>query len=235
MVIKPQFDKAYGFREGFSAVKLGERYGFIDKSGKQVFTSAFPGADERQHVEKDAPAPATAAEGDSIAVPELGAGDVLLCREYPYRTVRNTDVTMYQLARLGFADAKRFQKKYGLKNDNIIGPATQDAVREEYRKTVGTMAEPASKALLSASATFVTSDETCFLHVCVTNVSGSALRIRGSLDIDKNDQITCTQPSVKANGKCCVRKAPSFQKMFQKVGFSPEICPTLNMQLQVIL
>jgi len=39
--------------EGFSAVRLGERYGFIDKSGKQVFTSALPGAAERQHGAKE--------------------------------------------------------------------------------------------------------------------------------------------------------------------------------------
>jgi hypothetical protein len=148
---------------------------------------------------------AALAQGGAGSAPTLAAGDLLLCREYPYRSVRNTDLTMYQLARLGFQDARQFQAKHGLKVDNVIGPSTQTAVREEYQKVFGAMSAPTTNAVLAVSAAFVTNTTTCLLRVCVTNVSGVPIRIRGALGMDLSDQITLSEPSVTAKGKVCTR------------------------------
>lgn len=41
LVIKPQFDKAYPFREGLAPVKIGEKIGFINKQGEFVIEALF--------------------------------------------------------------------------------------------------------------------------------------------------------------------------------------------------
>jgi hypothetical protein len=41
MVIKPQFDAASIFVSGLAPVKVGEKCGFIDKTGKMVIESRF--------------------------------------------------------------------------------------------------------------------------------------------------------------------------------------------------
>jgi hypothetical protein len=56
------------------------------------------------------------------SLPELRAGDVLLCEPYPYRTVTNTSRTVYQIARLGFPAVRSFQQTHSLTADGIIGP-----------------------------------------------------------------------------------------------------------------
>lgn len=146
------------------------------------------------------------AEEASNNAPALSTGDVLLCDEYPYRSVRNTDLTMYQLARLGFQDARQCQETYGLKADNVIGPATQAAVREEYQKAFGAMSMPVTNVVLAVSAAFVAAEGTWLLRVCVTNTSGPAIRLRGLLKADCNDRITLSEPTVRARGKVCTRK-----------------------------
>ncbi len=43
-VIKPQFDYAYDFSEGLAYVKIGDRYGFINKEGRYVANPQFDSA-----------------------------------------------------------------------------------------------------------------------------------------------------------------------------------------------
>ena len=38
MVIPAQFDEAAGFFEGLALVKVGKKFGYIDKTGKYVWT-----------------------------------------------------------------------------------------------------------------------------------------------------------------------------------------------------
>ncbi len=71
--------------------------------------------------------------GDSFAdqnrpplAPELSNDAILLCAEYPHRTVTNTPVTVYQLLRLGYDSVRDFQRDHGLNPDGIIGPRTRD-------------------------------------------------------------------------------------------------------------
>ena len=40
-VIRPQFDGAWSFSEGLAAVKMGDRYGFINKQGQYVANPQF--------------------------------------------------------------------------------------------------------------------------------------------------------------------------------------------------
>src|SRR5687768_13774942 len=74
---------------------------------------------------------------DTAALPELRADDVLLCQPYPYRTVRNTSRSVYQIARLGFTSVRSFQQTHDLKADGIIGPLTQRRIDSEYHRRFG--------------------------------------------------------------------------------------------------
>ncbi len=69
-----------------------------------------------------------------LAVPELEKGDILLCEEYPYRSVKNTSRTVYHLARLGFANVTSFQDAHGLKADGVLGPNTQQKAESEFNR-----------------------------------------------------------------------------------------------------
>lgn len=146
------------------------------------------------------------AQGTSNNIPVLIDGDVLLCSEWPYRTVRETDWTMYQLARLGFSSAREFQDKHRLKTDNVIGPETQRAINTAYQAGVGPVSTlQAGSTPLAMSAAFVTNGETCLLRVTISNISARAIRIRGELRTDQSDRITWSEPSVTARGKVDTR------------------------------
>ena len=43
LVILAQFDEAHSFSQGLAAVKVGSKWGFIDKSGKFVIQPQFDG------------------------------------------------------------------------------------------------------------------------------------------------------------------------------------------------
>jgi len=41
LVISPQFNQAYPFSQGLAAVKIGDKWGYIDKTGKFVIQPQF--------------------------------------------------------------------------------------------------------------------------------------------------------------------------------------------------
>src|SRR3972149_6252413 len=73
-------------------------------------------------------------------LPALQSGDILLCDGFPKRTVTGTDVTMYQLARLGYSSVRAFQEEKGLKVDGVIGPQTQGKVEQEFNRSFASLA-----------------------------------------------------------------------------------------------
>ncbi len=139
-------------------------------------------------------------------VPALVAGDILLSREFPYRSVRGTDLTLYQLARLGYSSARPFQEKAALQADNIIGPATTAAVQNDYARVFHDLQARAEPDALALSAAFVRNGETAFLQVSVSNVSARAIRFRGLMATDEHDQIVFSEPMLIASGKVCTWK-----------------------------
>jgi len=140
------------------------------------------------------------AEGHSI--PALTDGDVLFSREYPYRTVRSTAWTLYQMARLGFSSVRDFQDHHSLTADNVIGPATQNAVSVAFQKAFGTAtARPLDNSPLVMAAQFDMDGETDALLVTLSNRSANTIRIRGEMRTDNNDRVTLQESTVTARGK----------------------------------
>jgi hypothetical protein len=45
LTIQPRFDQAAGFAEGLAAVKVGDRWGYIDQTGRIVIQPRFDYAD----------------------------------------------------------------------------------------------------------------------------------------------------------------------------------------------
>jgi hypothetical protein len=41
MVISPQFEETHSYLEGLASVRLGKKWGFIDKSGKMVIPAQY--------------------------------------------------------------------------------------------------------------------------------------------------------------------------------------------------
>jgi len=151
---------------------------------------------------------ATVADGSTSNAPVLDIGDILLCGEYHYRTVSNPDLTVYQLSRLGFRNAKQFQEKYGLKADNLIGPVTRNRVQDEYLKTFRAMPAPPSNVMLSVSSQIISTGGMALLRVCITNMSSMPIRLRGRLETDQteSDLIRLWKPSVRVNVSVCTRE-----------------------------
>ena len=44
IVINPQFDDAYPFSDGLAAVRIGDKYGIVDRTGRHVINPQFNGA-----------------------------------------------------------------------------------------------------------------------------------------------------------------------------------------------
>ena len=139
---------------------------------------------------------------DIAALPQLRAGDVLLCQPYPYRTVTNTSRTVYQTARLGFASVRSFQQTHGLKADGIIGPLTQRRVEAEYQRRFN-QAATASRTTLSVSVQPLATTTGITATVTVRSVSGAPMRIVGSLTFDESRGFRFTNPTAPLHTRTC--------------------------------
>jgi hypothetical protein len=142
---------------------------------------------------------------DSVALPELGAGDVLLCQPYPYRTVTNTSRTVYQIARLGFASVPSFQQAHDLKTDGIIGPLTQRRVEAEYQRRFGQGAS-VSRTTLSVSVEPVSTTTGMTATVTIRSMEATPVRVVGSLTFDESKGFRFTDPTASIHTKTCLRR-----------------------------
>ena len=69
IVVKPQFDSARGFSEGFARVEINQRYGFIDSSGRMAVKPIFNMANDFS---------------DGLAAVKIPDGSCGLCGEWVY-------------------------------------------------------------------------------------------------------------------------------------------------------
>jgi len=69
IVVKPQFDSARGFSEGFARVEINERYGFIDSSGRMAVKPVFNMANDFS---------------DGLSAVKIPDGSCGLCGEWVY-------------------------------------------------------------------------------------------------------------------------------------------------------
>jgi len=69
IVVKPQFDSAGGFSEGFARVEINERYGFIDSSGRMAVKPIFNMANDFS---------------DGLSAVKIPDGTCELCGEWVY-------------------------------------------------------------------------------------------------------------------------------------------------------
>lgn len=121
--------------------------------------------------------------------PELKKGDILLCNEYTYRTVKNTSRTVYQIARLGFTNVKSFQDANGLKADGVIGPKTQQKSESEFNKQFNLKPQKYTELnKLSLSVSSELTDSSIAVIIIMRNESEEPLRIVGRIayDVDGN-------------------------------------------------
>lgn len=141
---------------------------------------------------------------DTAALPELRAGDVLLCQPYPYRIVTNTSRTVYQIARLGFASVRSFQQTHDLKADGIIGPLTQRRVEAEYQRRFS-QAATASRTTLSVSVQPVATTTGITATVTVRSVA-APVHVVGSLTFDEARGFRFADPTASLHTKTCLRR-----------------------------
>ena len=141
---------------------------------------------------------------DTATLPELRAGDVLLCQPYPYRTVTNTSRTVYQIARLGFASVRSFQQTHDLKADGIIGPLTQRRVEAEYQRRFS-QAATTNRTTLSVSIQPVATTTGITATVTVRSMT-KPVRIIGSLTFDESSGFRFTDPTASVHTKTCLRR-----------------------------
>jgi hypothetical protein len=140
------------------------------------------------------------------SVPELKKGDVLLCAEYPYRTVKNTSRTVYQLARLGFTNVTSFQDAHGLKTDGIIGPSTQQKVESEFNKQFNVNPQKyAELNMLSLSVSSKLTDSKIAVTVSMRNESDDPLRIVGRITYNPDASFLFVDPTLSLISKVCTR------------------------------
>ena len=141
------------------------------------------------------------------SVPELKKGDVLLCAEYPYRTVKNTSRTVYQLARLGFTNVTSFQDAHGLKTDGVIGPSTQQKVESEFNKQFNVNPQKyAELNMLSLSVSSKLTESKIAVTVTMRNESDDSLRIVGRITYNPDARFLFVDPILPLRSTVSTRK-----------------------------
>lgn len=150
---------------------------------------------------------AVRAEDTKLSVPELKKGDILLCEEYPYRTVKSTSRTVYQLARLGFTNITSFQDAHGLKADGVIGPKTQQKAESEFDKQFNVNpAKYTELNLLSLAVSSKLNDNSIAVTVTMRNESDDSLRIVGRMTYDSDGSFLYEDPTLSLISKVSTRK-----------------------------
>jgi len=145
---------------------------------------------------------ATAQDRDPM-LPPLQPGDVLLCEGFPKRTVSGTDVTMYQLARLGYASVTAFQQDNGLKVDGVIGPQTKGRAQETYSRTFAHLVPAKTNAPLFLTAEVITNTGMASLSITVSNCCTTPVRIVGMLGTEHDDVLTFSSPALSVRESFC--------------------------------
>ena len=146
---------------------------------------------------------AAAAQDRSPLLPALQPGDILLCEGFPKRTSTGTEVTMYQLARLGYSSVTVYQQDAGLKVDGIIGPHTQGKVEEAFNRTFGPLARAQTNAPLALTAEVITNAAMASLRLAVSNQLDTPVRIVGVLATDREDRLTFSTPALSVRERYC--------------------------------
>ena len=141
-----------------------------------------------------------------MSVPELEKGDILLCKEYSYRTVSNTPRTVYQLARLGFTNVRTFQDPHGLKADGVIGPETVKAAESEFKKQFNIKPQKYTDLkMLSLSVSPKMTEDNITVTITMRNESGNSLHIIGSITYDSDGNFLFREPTLPLSKKYCTR------------------------------
>jgi hypothetical protein len=146
---------------------------------------------------------ATSEQDRSPLVPVLEPGDILLCEVFPKRIVTGTDVTMYQLARLGYSSVAVFQQDTGLKTDGIIGPQTRGKVEETFNRAFPPLARAQTNAPLALTAVVGTNSTTASLIIAVSNRMDAPIRFVGKLEADRDDVLTFSPPVLPVRESFC--------------------------------
>jgi len=115
VVIRPQFDRAWGFSEGLARVVNGDRFGFIGKNGKPAFAATFDEAMDFQD----------------------GRAAVLIGGKWGFidRTGRVCIQPSFEEVKNGFADGRcpiAVRGKYG-----FIDPNGRVAIPAQFDETIG--------------------------------------------------------------------------------------------------
>ena len=145
------------------------------------------------------------ASAGNMWVSTLSEGDILLCEPYPYRTVTNTARTVYQIAALGHRSIRSFQRAHGLKDDNIVGPRTQQTAESEFAQRIARSTVRSTDALALAVRPTV-SATSVVARVALRNISATPLRIVGALTYGPDGSFKLVEPSTVLHAKTCTRK-----------------------------
>jgi hypothetical protein len=115
-------------------------------------------------------------------VPAVTEGDIIFLGGYSYYIVRDAQVTVYKIARMGYTSVRDFQRTVGLDDDGIVGPDTRAKASEEYIKCFSSepaISGTAANLLLSAQGKVM--KEAPVLKIEIKNTGSKPVKIVGGL------------------------------------------------------
>jgi len=144
-----------------------------------------------------------AGRGDSFAdqnrpplAPELPDDAILICAEYPHRTVTNTPVTVYQLLRLGYDSLRDFQTDHGLDPDGIIGPRTRDKAMTLHKERFPGDFTQANKPSVFSATLKVFGRQQPTVEITLTNTNSEPRRMLGRIGYGSNGRLQFGAPQL---------------------------------------